>query len=118
MTYSAKLIVTAATVMAVIVTASIAFFATAPSRPGAPSQSTTGVSLTTRSQNSRSPTTQVVSVTASGNGSQSSPVICLKEISGKASITSFQNSSFEGYAVTYANGTQSFFSLDSCPVPV
>ena len=53
-----------------------------------------------------------------GNGSQSSPASCLREVPDTASIAQFGNSTFSGYSVTYVNGTENFFSLDSCPVPV
>lgn len=65
-----------------------------------------------------STTTQLVSATTSGNGSQSSSFPCLEEVPDNASVNSLENSSFVGYEVTYANGTQSLFSLDACPVPV
>jgi hypothetical protein len=43
---------------------------------------------------------------------------CLEEVPSGAGIESFQNSTFDGYSVTYPNGTEGFFSLNSCPVPV
>jgi hypothetical protein len=43
---------------------------------------------------------------------------CLKEVPQSAVINYAQNSTFEGYSVTYSNGTEDFFSLNSCPVPV
>ena len=61
---------------------------------------------------------EIVNGPAPGTGSPSSPASCLKQVPGSASITSFANATFAGYEVTFANGTRSFFSLDSCPVPV
>ena len=46
------------------------------------------------------------------------PTACLREVPASATVGTYDDSTFEGYVVTFANGTQSFFPLDSCPVPV
>ncbi len=46
------------------------------------------------------------------------PGPCLKEVPQSAIVNPAQNSTFQGYSVTYSNGTEDFFSLNSCPIPV
>lgn len=44
--------------------------------------------------------------------------VCLEEVPSSATIGNYYNSTFQGYSVTYPNGTRVFSSLNSCPVPV
>jgi hypothetical protein len=44
--------------------------------------------------------------------------ICLEEIPTSAVFGSYSNATSQGYTVTYSNGTEDFFPLNSCPVPV
>jgi hypothetical protein len=43
---------------------------------------------------------------------------CLKEVPGNSVFSSYSNSTSEGYAVTYPNGTRALFPLNFCPIPV
>jgi len=59
----------------------------------------------------------VISSTPDGPASFSS-ANCLKEVPQNSVFGSYSTSTSEGYSVTYSNGTEALFPLNSCPVPV
>jgi hypothetical protein len=58
------------------------------------------------------------SITNAPTTMQSTSSACLKDVPQSAVFGSYYNSTSQGYAVTYSNGTKALFSLNSCPVPV
>jgi hypothetical protein len=44
--------------------------------------------------------------------------LCLSEVQQGAVFSSYDNGASQGYSVTYSNGTEDLFPLNSCPVPV
>jgi hypothetical protein len=63
-------------------------------------------------------TTIFETVTNTSTIVQSTTGACLEEVPQSAVISNAQNTTFQGYSVTYSNGTTDFFSINSCPVPV
>jgi len=67
-------------------------------------------------------TTTVNSSAASSSSSsaliQPASGICLREVPQDSIFGSYSNSSSQGTTVTFPNGTEDFFPLNSCPVPV
>ena len=62
-------------------------------------------------------TTSIKTVTSTSTIVQSA-FTCLKEVPQGAVMSAYSNSTSQGYSVTYSNGTEDFFPLNSCPVPV
>lgn len=48
----------------------------------------------------------------------SSPLPCMQIVPYSANVTETANSTYFGYVVSYPNGTNSFYSLGTCPSPV
>ncbi len=63
-------------------------------------------------------TTTTETITRTSTLTQPAYDSCLKQVPPDSDFSSYSNSTWEGYSVTYPNGTQAFFPLDACPVPV
>jgi hypothetical protein len=49
---------------------------------------------------------------------ESASGVCLREVPQESVFSSYSNSTSQGYTVTYLNGTEDYFPLNTCPVPV
>ena len=65
-------------------------------------------------------TTQTVTKTLTGTPTITESVsgVCLREVPQGSVFSSYSNSTSQGYTVTYPNGTEDYFPLNTCPVPV
>ena len=63
-------------------------------------------------------TTSIKTVTSTSTIVQSAFNMCLKEIPQNAVLGQYDNSTSQGFTATYANGTEAYFPLGTCPVPV
>jgi len=103
------LVIAAAIVIAdVLISATLlVVFARAP-------ETTTDTITTTSTQTS----TAIKTVTSTSTVTRPALGNCLKEVPQNSTFGSYSDSTSEGSSITYSNGTEVFFPLNECPVPV
>ncbi len=101
-------------VAAIVVSAAALSYSSFESTVTKTGATTTSVSTSTVTTTS----TEVTTVTSTTTMLSYTPSVCLKEVPQNAVLGQYDNSTSQGFTATYANGTEAYFPLGTCPVPV
>ena len=101
-------------IAAIVVSAAALSYSSFESTVTKTGATTTSVSTSTVTTTS----TEVTTVTSTTTMLSYTPSVCLKEVPQSAVLGQYDNTTSQGFTATYTNGTEAYFPLGTCPVPV